>query len=216
MSQTIKNENFMKKLIIYLICTIIMQPLVLFAKTEIQTFNSNNNKINDYVLSLLNKGSEIFNDNTIEKKDRIIKIAGLIDKYLDMRWMAKFTLGHYRTSLTEEQINQFTAIYSEYLTNAYTNLAKNYSKAVAKIKNIETLSPGQFKLYASVSLDTAESSVDTAYLLHYDKITGELKIFDVITENLSLINAQREDFDSILANHSFEEFIKIIKSKIQD
>jgi phospholipid transport system substrate-binding protein len=45
-------------------------------------------------------------------------------------------------------------------------------------------------------------------------VDGKWKVYDVVAENISLVNNYRSQFNRILTNSSFDDLMQRIKSKI--
>jgi phospholipid transport system substrate-binding protein len=54
-------------------------------------------------------------------------------------------------------------------------------------------------------------SYSADYRLH--RVDGKWKIYDVVAENISLINNYRSQFNRVIVNSSFEELVKRMKEK---
>ena len=49
------------------------------------------------------------------------------------------------------------------------------------------------------------------YKLH--SVNNEWKVYDLVIENISLVNNYRSQFDRVIARSSFEDLVRIIKAK---
>ncbi len=198
-------RNFIK----YLFCILISFPITIVAASQYS-----DNHIDKYVTDLINSGSSILSDNTISTDVKIAKTSELINKYLDMNWMARFTLGGYRNSLTQDQINQFVSTYSKYIVKAYSNLVKNYDGQKGNVVKIETLSPVEFKAHILITFGNSnKQQINVQYLVHHVDDVVKLKVFDVITEGVSLVNSQQAEFGSIIANSGFDKLLSKLQTK---
>ncbi|MBM3301615.1 MAG: ABC transporter substrate-binding protein, partial [Deltaproteobacteria bacterium] len=45
---------------------------------------------------------------------------------------------------------------------------------------------------------------------------GAWKVYDVVIENVSLVQNYRSQFNSILANHTPDQLLKILQKKVQE
>src|SRR6266478_1071785 len=100
----------MRKVIFYLILIFITLP----AYAEDASVNA----VDSYVHQVVKDGSAILNNPNLSQEAKTAQARTLILANLDFDWMAKFTLGSYRTSLTKGQIAQFVEVYTKYVTKA--------------------------------------------------------------------------------------------------
>lgn len=160
--------------------------------------------VDNYVNQLIRDGLDVCNDESLDQDAKIAKTKKLILANLDLNWMAKFTLGVYRRTLTPEQIKQFTEVYSNYVSKAYADLVKNYNGQEPKVQQVRVLDEGEFMV--EMLIGTAKVN----YLVRQVKGTSDktnLKVSDVITEGVSLINSQQSEFMNILSNSGFDKLI---------
>jgi phospholipid transport system substrate-binding protein len=188
----------MKKVIICLILSFIPQ---------LGYSSSNSNEVvNNYVHQLVKDGLDIVQDNNLSQDAKVAKTKKLILANLNLNWMAKYTIGSYRRTLTPEQINQFTSVYGNYLGKTYSDLVKNYHGQIAKVEKIRVIDKGEFMitmLIGTVKVDYLVKEVSDA------SSKNALKISDVITEGVSLINSQQSEFVNILSGEG--GFTKLIE-----
>ncbi|HSF59492.1 MAG TPA: ABC transporter substrate-binding protein, partial [Candidatus Binatia bacterium] len=82
---------------------------------------------------------------------------------------------------------------------------------------------GQQVVYTGESVDGDHAQVDSriidknrqtysvAYRLH--KVGAKWKIYDVVAENISLVNNYRSQFNRVIAKSSFEGLLKMMKEQ---
>ncbi|WP_367364525.1 phospholipid-binding protein MlaC [Candidatus Tisiphia endosymbiont of Nedyus quadrimaculatus] len=192
----------MKKIIVYLILS--------FLSLSAYCATTDNKVIDNYVNQLIKDGLDVFKDESLNQDAKIAKSKKLILANLDLNWMAKFTLGVYRRTLTPEQIKQFTEVYSNYVSKSYADLVKNYQGQEPKVQQVRVLDEGEFMV--EMLIGTAKVN----YLVRQVKNASDktnLKVSDVITEGVSLINSQQSEFMNILSNSGFDKLIDELMKK---
>ena len=115
-----------------------------------------------------------------------------------------------RTSGDEQR--QFVELFTELLERSYLDQIEAYD--------------GEKIVYGRESLNQDQADVETKILtkkgeefsLNYKlrSAAGDWKIYDVVIENVSLVNNFRSQFNRILANASMAELIKRLQSKALD
>lgn len=146
--------------------------------------------------------------NGIEDKEKWTKEAyKYANEILDIKWMSNFILGKYRKTLTQEQINEFVKYYSVYLLNNYLKTLALFSKDSVTIVSIEQNKENVF----FTNLTVKANDKDVNIKLRIVKKENVLYITDIIAENVSFINSQRNEINSFLDSNGFDALIEKIK-----
>ena len=144
-----------------------------------------------------------------KKNERRDKLKELIYQRFDFTEMARRSLGsEWRRRRPEEQ-KEFVKLFTGLLERAY-------------LDNIESYSGEKFR-YLKEQEDNSHAQVDTKiidnkgqefsvnYRLH--KLNGDWKVYDVVIEDISLVNNYRSQFNRVLATSSYEELVNRMKGK---
>lgn len=172
--------------------------------------------LNDYVTNLVDEASTTLNNSNLSQEAKIAKARELMHNNLDFNWMARYTLGRNGVkTLKPEQIQEFTEVYSKYVTKAYTDLIKDYKGEKPKIIGIRALNSTDFMVAMNIVNNKGQDPIKVEYLVREMKNQGKniFKVSDVITEGISLIGAQQDEFTDILKNHDFNVLIQKLKSR---
>jgi phospholipid transport system substrate-binding protein len=144
-----------------------------------------------------------------KKKERRDQIRQALLPRFDFTEMARRSLGaHWRQRTPEEQ-REFVALFSDLLERAY-------------IERIEGFNDEKF-VYTRERQDRDYAEVDAkiqtpkgeefsiSYKLHL--ADQNWKVYDVVIENISLVNNYRDQFNRVITKSSYEELIRRIKDK---
>lgn len=184
--------------------------------TTIALAASQHDDVNKYVDGLVSEAQLVLNNTQLTDKERSNKSKTLIAANLDLDWMAKYTLGRYRKGLIQTQQQEFAQTYSEYVVKIYSDLIKNYKGEKAKIKQVQPLDTSEFIVKTEVVRVSGQPPIKVDYLVRSftDNGTTKFRIFDVITEGISMINSQQSEFSSILADSDITNLIATLKKKL--
>jgi phospholipid transport system substrate-binding protein len=163
----------------------------------------------DKVLALLQDGRLKATENQKARREQLRQI---IATRFDFTEMAKRSLGAYWQRVTSDDQRQFIQLFTAMLEKSYVDQIENYN--------------GEKILYGRESLSSDQAEVETKILtkkgeefsLNYKLrgAGGDWQVYDVIIENVSLVNNFRSQFSRILANSSFAELMKKLQSKGAD
>ena len=144
-----------------------------------------------------------------KKKERRDQLRQVISARFDFNEMARRSLGqHWQRRSTEEQ-RQFVQLFTDLLERSYANQIESFN--------------GEKILYGRENQDRDHAEVDTRvvtnkgeeFSMNYKLYSAgrDWKVYDVVIENISLVNNYRSQFNRILANSSFAEFLRKLQEK---
>jgi len=144
-----------------------------------------------------------------QKEDLRARLAEVIYPRFDFVEMAKRSLGPHWARRTADEQREFVKIFAGLLGRSYADTIESYTS--------------QKILYTREREDQNYAEVDTKivtenreqlsinYKLH--SVDKEWKVYDLVIENISLVNNYRSQFDRVIARSSFEDLVRLIKEK---
>ena len=144
------------------------------------------------------------------KEARRSELTKAILPRFDFEEMAKRSLGAEWRRRTPAEQEEFIRLFTELLKNSYIESIESYR--------------GEKVIYRSESQDGAYADVGTKvisdrgeeftidYRLNLEG--SEWKVYDVIIENISIVNNYRSQFNRILGRSSFAELLRTIRDKV--
>ncbi len=170
-------------------------------------------KISYYVDNLLKQSFSILKDSSESTDQKVLKSESLISANMDLPWMSKFVLGKYRRTLSPDQLAEFVILYSDYVVKSYGNAVKSYQDQGVKVVSQQAISPNEFIVKTQLTRAGSDPlSVDYMVRKFGD---SKFKVFDVVTEGVSLINSHQAEFTNTISNQGFDSLITDIKGKLK-
>jgi phospholipid transport system substrate-binding protein len=144
-----------------------------------------------------------------KKAERRAKLKEVIYQRFDFTEMAKRALGaEWRRHSPQEQ-QEFVKLFTGLLEEAYLDKIESYS--------------GEKVLYLKERQDSDYAEVDTKIVDNKGRefsvdyrlrdVNGDWKVYDVVIEDVSLVDNYRSQFSRVLAKSSFEELLKRMREK---
>lgn len=167
----------------------------------------------DAIRTAIDQGVDILRnaklDNTKQRAEVIDRLREIVYPLFDFNEMAKRSLGAHWRRLNAQQQKEFTTAFTQLLEKTYADQIDLYDgQKVAYIG--ETIDNDYAQVNTKVIAKNAQAySVD--YRLH--RVDGKWRIYDVVAENISIVNNYRSQFNRVIVNSSFEELLKRIKNK---
>jgi phospholipid transport system substrate-binding protein len=150
-------------------------------------------------------------NSTDAKEARRAELRNAIFPRFDFEEMAKRSLGSEWRRRTPAEQKEFVRLFTELLKNSYVESIESYR--------------GDKVIYRGESQDRGYAEVNTAvinkggeefaidYRLNIEGI--QWKVYDVIIENISIVNNYRSQFRRILSRSSVADLLQKIRAKIQ-
>ena len=165
------------------------------------------------IRTAIDKGVQILKsaklDSSKERAPVIAQLREIVYPRFDFEEMAKRSLGSHWRRLGPQQQKEFVTAFTELLETTYADKIDLYEG-----QQVEYVGETIDKNYAEVNtrvIGKGGESYSVDYRLH--QVGGKWRIYDVIAENISLVNNYRSQFNRVVVNSSVEELIKRIKQK---
>lgn len=142
-------------------------------------------------------------------EDLRAQLAQVIYPRFDFTEMARRSLGPYWGSRTPEEQREFVIIFAGLLEKLYVNRLESYgSGEVVYAREVEDTNYAQVDTKI-VSKMGEEFSIK--YKLHL--VNADWKVYDIVVEDISLVNNYRSQFNRVIARSSFADLVHIMKEK---
>ncbi|MEK7377746.1 MAG: ABC transporter substrate-binding protein [Candidatus Binatota bacterium] len=142
-------------------------------------------------------------------RDRRDQLRQTISARFDFSEMARRSLGAQWRKLAPKEQEEFVRLYTDLLERAYIDRIESYSdEQFAYVR--ENLDKNYAEVQSRIVTNKGEE-FSLNYKAHL--INGEWKVYDVVVENISLVNNYRSQFNRIIANSSYEELVRRMKEK---
>ena len=159
-------------------------------------FKSEENFVSDFAASAIS----ILGDEGLNNNDKNIQFTDLVMSSIDMNLISKFVLSRYWKTASDQQKISYLNAFEEYFISSYANKLDQYSG-----EKIVIVSSEAAKKFVIVKSNIVRDGADTLKIeLNWRLLTrdGQTKIIDLSIEGISLIIAQREEFQSFLSNNN--------------
>jgi phospholipid transport system substrate-binding protein len=177
--------------------------------------NSHSIEPDVFVQSTVNRASQVLSDN-LSKDQKIKKLKSIAAESVDIRGIGMYALGSYRKVLSEDQKQEYDALFEQYFLMTFSSRLAEYSNPEIEVKSKEILNKN-YTMVSSLLVATEQRPEINIDWRIYTKNPNDLKIRDLIIEGLSLARTQKEEFSSIIQSNdgdinalldSLKKFIK--------
>ena len=142
-------------------------------------------------------------------KERREQLRQVVSSRFDFAEMARRSLGSQWRKLSPKEQEEFVRLFTDLLERAYIDRIEAYSdEKFAYIR--ENLDKDYAEVMSRIVTNKGEE-FSLNYKVHL--VGSEWKVYDVVVENISLVNNYRSQFNRIITNSSYEELIRKMKEK---
>jgi phospholipid transport system substrate-binding protein len=166
----------------------------------------------EQIKATVDRVMEILKDPKLQgddkKTERREKLRQVVLPRFDFAEMGKRALGNNWNRYPEKQ-QEFVAAFKQLLEESYADQIQ-----AAKGDKVVYLNERTDKNYSEVDTKVISSKGEETpmtYKLH--SVDSDWKVYDIVVENVSIVNNYRSQFNRILSNASLDELIKRIKEK---
>lgn len=190
---------------------------ILLCSFTIDSFAKENEEISLYVNDLMNQFFAIANNKSLTKEKKISMARAALEKNMDFTWMCKFALGRYRRDMSVQELTDFTEIYKNFLLSTYSTTITSYNGEKIDIKTVHPLSNDEYVVKVEIKGDNSQG-INMDYLVRQytdkeNKVT--YKVFDIVTEGVSLISSQQAEFTQTIGSNSVQYLKNVLLDKIK-
>ena len=155
----------------------------------------------------------ILQDPNLKTKNKLNERRELLRSVISVRFdfaeMARRSLGAEWRRLAPAQQQQFVELFSDLLRDAYVADIESYKGQ--KVSYTREAQEEQFAVVRTILRSPEGNEYSIEYRLHL--VDKEWKVYDVVIENVSIVNNYRSQFARLINKSSFEGLIRAMKEK---
>lgn len=170
----------------------------------------------DAVQTSVNKVLEVLRDPALKadsaKGIKKEKLRLIYDRMFDDVELSRRTLARNWNTLSTPQRQEFVHLYRQVLEKAYVDKILSYTDEKIVFDKESMLSENQSEVPTRIV--TSSKTIPISYrMIGKD---GVWKVYDVVIENVSLIQNYRTQFNDILAKNTPEQLLETLRKKVKD
>ena len=170
---------------------------------------SNHSPEEEFVKTFSDSAISILSNNEISEQEKSEKFTIIVMSSIDLNLISKFVLSKAWKNSADDQKERYLKAFKTYFVNSYANKLNQYSGEKVKIIGSEV--KGKYTIVDSIIVREGTDTLQINLKWRILNRDGDIKIIDLNIEGISLIIAQREEFQSFLANNNFDLDELIVK-----
>lgn len=170
-----------------------------------------------FVQETLNQLLAVLESEDIPKEERYENISKILDPKFDFREMSKRSLGVEWSKLKKEQRNRFADVFGTLLENTYISKIELMTRDTVAVTGASKF-PDTAKGVKRASVKTIVNYKGDKFPIEYKmyrKPDAPWKVYDVVIENVGLVNNFRTEFGSIMKKKGFDGLMEQLNKKVK-
>lgn len=169
--------------------------------------------LKDFILGLVQRAIDELTGPNTSLPERARRLKAIFGDYFDMASAAKFVLGSYWRSASEEERKEFSETFVDYMSVAYGKRFGEYTGQKIIVDHIRQDNEKTATVFTLIDDPTSTDNPPINWVVRTDG--NQPKIVDVQIAGLSLISTHRDEFAAVIARTGgVKGLIKTLKEKI--
>jgi phospholipid transport system substrate-binding protein len=152
---------------------------------------------NVFMSEMWNRAVEVLSKK-VPVAERLARFRQVFQADFDGPGIARFVLGRYWRSASEQEQQEFLKLFEDYVVFVYGTRLSNFNGETFKVRGSRTDESGTI-VSTDILSPSGEAPIKVDWRLVTDK--GAFKINDVVIEGISMLVTQRSEFASIIQRH---------------
>ena len=176
--------------------------LLLFCSFNFTAHSSNFLDEENFVTSFADSAISILSNDKVSEAERTSSFTELVMSSIDLNLISKFVLSKAWKNASDEQKENYLIAFKDYFVSSYANKLDQYTG-----EKVDVIGSQEAGKYVIVESNIVREGTDTLKInLKWRLLNknNQIKIIDLNIEGISLVIAQREEFQSFLANNDYD------------
>jgi len=162
--------------------------------------------------SVVNQALQILANSSTPLPQRRRQLRGLIEANFDFAAMSRSALGYNWRSLSPDQRERFTQLFTSFIEVAYLDKIQDYQGQKVRFIGQHSLGDGYAEVDTQI-VQAGKSPIAVNYLL--EQKDGSWKVYDVTVEAISIIANYRNQFNRVINEKGFDQLMADLQAKQQ-
>lgn len=163
------------------------------------------------VEQVLRAGLAILGDPSLQEDTRVERVRAVFLPLFDFPEMARRSLGSHWRRRTPDEREEFTRLFGALLEKTYTSRIAAYRAQRVHFTGEEV--DGRYAQVDTRIVDQEGRRFDIDYRLHRVEAAGKWLIYDVVIQDISLVNNYRAQFNRVINRSSYASLLAKLRAQ---
>lgn len=193
-----------KRIVVFCVLIIFVLSIPVYAGVPMTTVEANVNKVLDVL-----RDAKLKSPAAKEKKKEKLRI--IYKDMFDEIEFSKRTLTRNWNKFSPAERVEFVKLFEQILEKSYIDKILDYSNEKVDFYKESMLSDNQAEIQTKIVTASKEIPIYYRMILK----DGKWKVYDVVVENVSLVQNYRTQFNDILGKNTPEQLLEILRKKVK-
>ena len=156
----------------------------------------------NFVTSFADSAISILSNDSLSDIERTSSFTELVMSSIELNLISKFVLSKAWKDASDEQKESYLIAFKDYFINSYANKLDQYTGE--KVDVVGSQEAGKYVIVESNIIREGTDTLKINLKWRLLNKNNQIKIIDLNIEGISLVIAQREEFQSFLANNDYD------------
>ncbi len=170
-----------------------------------------------FINKLVNNALQVLASTTGNETQREQQFGALLRDNFDIPRIARFVLGRYWSTASEQDRQRFIDVYRDFVVRSYASEFSEYRGETVRVTNARAESGDITVVNSEIIHPSGDPPAKVSWRVHREG-DNNYKIVDVDVEGVSMMLAQREEFTSVIQRNggTISGLIQAIQQKLQN
>ncbi len=159
----------------------------------------------------LRAGLAILGDPGLQEEAKIERVRAVFLPLFDFPEMARRSLGSHWRRRTPEEREEFTRLFGALLEKTYTSRIAAFRTQRVHFTGEEI--DGRYAQVDTRIMDREGRRFELDYRMHRVEATGKWLIYDIVIQDISLVNNYRAQFNRVINRRSYESLVAKLRAQ---
>ena len=193
-----------KRIVVFCVLIIFVLSIPVYAGVPLNTVQTNVNNVLDI---LRNPKLKAESAKEIKKEKLRVIYKSMFDEFE----FSKRTLARNWNKFNLTQQKEFIGLFEQVLEKSYVDKILSYTDQKIEFYKENILSESQAEIQTKIITSSKEIPIFYRMILK----DGKWKVYDVVVENVSLVQNYRTQFNDILIKNTPEQLLEILRKKVK-
>ena len=176
--------------------------LLLYCSFNLTVLASSFTEEENFVTSFADSAISILSNDSLSDDERTSSFTELVMSSIDLNLISKFVLSKTWKNASDDQKEAYLFAFKDYFISSYANKLDQYTGE--KVDVIGSQEAGKYVIVESNIIREGTDTLKINLKWRLLNKNNQIKIIDLNIEGISLVIAQREEFQSFLANNDYD------------
>ena len=152
-----------------------------------------------FVQTVSNQAAQILRQKDRPLDQRVSALHSLMQRNVDLPRVARFTLGRYWRTASQQQQREFQHLFETYMVQMYSARLDQYSGETVNVTGATPESEDQIVVHSEINRPSNPQPLKVDWRVRQD--ASGLKLIDIVVEGASMAITQRQEFASVIDNN---------------